>query len=119
MRDGLAARERASYGVLVGNYGEEGALETFGPAYELPEPISLTNSAWYWSYPKHPPQTVIVVGSSAQDVAQVFTTCRLAGHNANSQGVRNEESQHHPDIFVCSGQKMPPSSIWKKYRSFG
>ncbi|HTV83393.1 MAG TPA: glycosyltransferase family 39 protein [Acidobacteriaceae bacterium] len=119
VRDGLTPQERASYGVLVGNYGEEGALETFGPAYGLPEPISLTNSAWYWSYPKNPPQTLIVVGSSAKDLAPVFTTCRLAAHNGNPEGVRNEESQYNPDIFVCTGLKISWPKLWQKYRSFG
>jgi hypothetical protein len=122
VRDGMTPRERASYGVIVGNYGEEGALEFFGPAYGLPTPISTTNSAWYWSYPKNPPQTLIVVGVGQADLHAVFAafaTCRLAGHDGNPEGVKNEESQHHPDILVCSGLKMPWPVLWKKYRSFG
>lgn len=119
VRDGLSPEERASYGVLVGNYGEEGALELFGPANGLPVPISRTNSAWYWSYPKQPPETLIVVGFSQKGADGVFTTCRLAGHNGNAEGVKNEESKDHPDIFVCSGMRMPWPVFWEKYRSFG
>ena len=119
VRDGLTPEERASYGIIVGNYGEEGALETFGAEYGLPMPISLTNSAWYWSYPKTPPQTLISVGASKEDLDTVFTTCRLAGHNGNPEGVKNEESEYHPDIYVCSGMKMSWAAVWKKYRSFG
>lgn len=119
VRDGLTPEERASYGIIVGNYGEEGALELFGPAYGLPTPISLTNSAWYWSYPKNPPQTLISVGAAKEDLDTVFTTCRLAGHNGNAEGVENEESEYHPDIYVCSGMKMSWEAVWEKYRSFG
>jgi hypothetical protein len=31
----------------------------------------------------------------------LFTSCRVAGHNGNSEGIKNEESEYHPDIFVC------------------
>ncbi|MGB9146812.1 MAG: hypothetical protein WCC14_13380, partial [Acidobacteriaceae bacterium] len=71
------------------------------------------------SYPKTPPQTLISVGASKEDLDTVFTTCRLAGHNGNPEGVKNEESEYHPDIYVCSGMKMSWAAVWEKYRSFG
>ena len=46
----------------MGNYGEAGAIEMFGPAYHLPPPISTTNSAWLRGYPTPQPTTLIVVG---------------------------------------------------------
>jgi hypothetical protein len=119
IRDSLSPDEQNNYGVLVGNYGEQGAIEIFGPAYHLPLPISLTNSAWLRGYPKPPPNTLIVVGVSRQDVDQIFTSCRLAGHNGNSQSVRNEESRDHPDIFVCGSPRLPWPEFWKKYQNFG
>ncbi len=119
IRDSLPAEQRPSVGVLVGNYGEQGAIEIFGPAYNLPPPISLTNSAWLRGYPTPPPTTLIVVGVSREDADQVFTGCKLAGHNGNSEGVKNEESQYHPDIFVCGGPRLPWPEFWKKYQSFG
>ena len=119
IRDSLPAEQRASLGVIVGNYGEQGAIEIFGPAYNLPPPISLTNSAWLRGYPTPPPTTLIVVGVSHEDVDQIFTGCRLAGHNGNSEGVKNEENQYHPDIFVCGSPRLLWPEFWKKYQSFG
>ena len=119
IRDSLSAEQRANMGVLVGNYGEQGAIEIFGPAYNLPPPISLTNSAWLRGYPTPPPTTLIVVGVSREDVDKIFTGCRLAGHNGNSEGVKNEESQYHPDIFVCGGPRLPWPDFWEKYQGFG
>jgi hypothetical protein len=52
-------------------------------------------------------------------VEKIFTGCRLAGHNGNREGVRNEESQYHPDIFVCGSPRLPWPEFWKKYQSFG
>ena len=70
-----------------------------GPAYHLPPPISMTNSAWLRGYPTPAPTTLIVIGFSRERAERNFTGCRVAGHNGNSLGVKNEESQDHPDIL--------------------
>jgi len=119
IRDSLPPEQQASMGVLVGNYGEQGAIELLGPAYKLPPPISLTNSAWLRDYPAQPPKTLIVVGVSGEWAEKIFTGCRLAGHNGNSDGIKNEENQFHPDIFVCGSPRLPWPEFWKKYQSFG
>jgi 4-amino-4-deoxy-L-arabinose transferase-like glycosyltransferase len=119
IRDSLPPEQQASVGVLVGNYGEQGAIEVFGPAYQLPRPISMTNSAWLRGYPAPPPATLIVLGFSRESAENAFRSCRLAGHVSNPYGVENEESRYHPDIFVCGGPVMPWPEFWKEYQSFG
>ena len=119
IRDSLTPEQQPSMGVIVGNYGEQGAIEMLGPPYHLPLPISLTNSAWLRGYPAQPPTTLIVVGVTGEWVDKIFTGCRLAGHNGNSEGIKNEESQYHPDIFVCGPPRLPWPDFWKKYQSFG
>ena len=119
IRDSLPAEQQASLGVLVGNYGEQGAIEMLGPAYHLPQPISMTNSAWLRGYPTPPPNTLIVVGFSRESADRAFTGCRLAGHNGNAFGVKNEESQDHPDIFVCGPPRKPWPVFWQDYQNFG
>jgi 4-amino-4-deoxy-L-arabinose transferase-like glycosyltransferase len=119
IRDSLPAEQRANVGVLVGNYGEQGAIEILGRAYGLPAPISGTNSAWLRGYPTPPPSTLIVLGWSRQGVERTFTSCRLAGRNGNSLGVPNEESQDHPDIFVCGPPRLPWPEFWKQFQRFG
>jgi hypothetical protein len=119
IRDSLTPEQQASVGVLTGNYGEQGAIEMLGPAYHLPPPISMTNSAWLRGYPTPQPTTLIVLGFSREDADRAFTSCRLAGHNGNSEGVKNEESQYHPDIFVCGAPRLPWPQFWIQYQSFG
>ena len=119
IRDSLPADQRENVGVMVGNYGEQGAIEILGPTYHLPLPISGTNSAWLRGYPVPPPSTLIVVGHSHHYVERMFTSCRVAGHNGNSLGVHNEESEGHPDIFVCGGPRLPWPEFWKEYQAFG
>jgi len=119
IRDSLAPEQREHLGILVGNYGEAGAIEMLGPAFQLPAPISLTNSAWLRGYPMPPPTTLIVLGVSLANANLAFTSCQVAGHVVNPYGVQNEECQYHPEILVCSGLRMPWPEFWKKYQNFG
>jgi Dolichyl-phosphate-mannose-protein mannosyltransferase len=119
VRDSLPPKQRESVGVLVHNYGEQGAIEILGAAYHLPAPISGTNSAWLRGYPVPPPSTLIVLGSARGYVERTFTACQLVGHNGNLYGVQNEESRDHPDIFVCGPPRKPWPEFWEEYQSFG
>jgi Dolichyl-phosphate-mannose-protein mannosyltransferase len=119
IRDSLPADQQASLGILVGNYGEQGAVELLGPPYHLPLPISMTNSAWLRSYPTPQPTTLIVIGFSEKAADRAFTACHLAGHNGNSLGIKNEESEAHPDMFVCGPPRKGWPEFWRDYQSFG
>ena len=119
IRDSLPPNQQASLGIVTGNYGEEGAMEIFGAAYQLPMPISMTNSGWLHGYPTPQPTTLIVAGFSRAAAERAFAGCRLAGHNGNSEGLRNEESEFHPDIFVCSAPREPWAEFWNDYQAFG
>jgi len=119
IRDSLPPEQQAHLGITVGNYGEQGAIEMLGPAYHLPPPISTTNSAWLRGYPVPPPTTLIVLGIDQEQANEIFTGCRLAGHNGNSLGLKNEESQDHPDIFVCGPPRKPWPEVWKEHQDFG
>ena len=119
IRDSLPPEQRASVGVLTGNYGERGAIEILGANYHLPTPINMTNSAWLRGYPAPPPATLIVVGFSREDADEAFTNCRLAGHNGNPYGIKNEESEDHPNIFVCGGPRLGWVEFWKENQWFG
>jgi hypothetical protein len=119
IRDSLPADHSSNVGILVSNYGEAGAIENLGPAYYLPPPISLTNSFYLRTYPEQQPSTMIVVGWSQRQVDAEFTSCRLAGHNGNSLGVHNEESDDHPDIFVCGPPRKGWPEFWRTNQRFG
>ena len=119
IRDSLPVEQRKSARVLVGNYGEQGAIEILGSAYHLAPPLSGTNSAWLRGYPIPPPSTLIVVGWSRKGADETFDSCRLAGHNKNPYGVENEESRDHPDIFVCGAPRKSWDEFWKEYQNFG
>jgi len=119
VRDSLPPDEQEHVGVVVRNYGEAGAIEILGLPYHLPQPISGTNSGWYRGYPDPSPTTLIVTGTTREGADHWFTSCRLAGHNGNAEGIENEESRDHPDIFVCGPPRLPWPEFWKQYLTFG
>ncbi|HET9407319.1 MAG TPA: glycosyltransferase family 39 protein [Candidatus Sulfotelmatobacter sp.] len=119
IRDSLPPEQQAKVGVLVGNYGEQGAIEILGPAYHLPRPISGTNSAWLRGYPTPPPSPLIVVGLSHRYVERMFSSCRIVGRKGNSEGIKNEESENNPDIFLCDSPRLPWPEFWKQFQYFG
>jgi len=119
IRDSLPAAQREHLGITTANYGEYGAIDILGRAYGLPEPIGTTNSEWLWGYPAIPPTTIIVLGLRPEQANQIFTGCRWAAHNGNSEGVRNEESEYHPDIFVCGPPRLAWPQLWKEHQDFG
>jgi Dolichyl-phosphate-mannose-protein mannosyltransferase len=119
IRDSLPPDQRAGAGVLVGNYGEQGAVEMLGPAYHLPVPISLTNSAWLRGYPSPPPTTLIVLGFSEEQANHAFSGCRVVSRAENSLGIHNEESDYHPQIFVCGPPLKGWPEFWRIYQAYG
>jgi hypothetical protein len=119
IRDDLSAEQQADLGIVVGNYGEQGAIALLGKSYGLPAPITAVNSGWLRGYPPSPPRTLIVLGSSRERADELFTDCRVAGHSGNAWGVVNEESRDHPDIFVCGPARKPWSELWSYGPEFG
>ena len=119
IRDTVPPEERSRLGVLAANYGEAGAVNVYGPAYNLPHAISGMDSYWLWGYGSPPPETVIAVGFTPSYANALFETCSIVGTTANSYGIQNIESRYFPDILLCRHLRQPWDQFWKNFRSFG
>jgi 4-amino-4-deoxy-L-arabinose transferase-like glycosyltransferase len=117
--DSIPVTERVGTGIIVGNYGEAGAINLLGPHYNLPPAISGTNSAWYRSFPENKPQTLIAIGLEDDFMTDHFERCELVAHNTNPYGVINEESRDHPDIYLCHHLRQRWPEFWPQFRWFG
>ena len=118
IRDSLPAEERASAGILTGNYGEAGAIDLYGPAHGLPPALSRVNSFWLRGYGDSPPQTLIVVGLSPDFVKANFASCESKGTISNRIGVANEETAYHKYLWVCRGIRKPWPEFWRKIKAW-
>jgi lipoprotein signal peptidase len=119
IRDSLPPEERARLGILGTTYGETGAINLFGPPYGLPRAISGINSFWQRGYGDPAPRTLIVIGQSREFLDLHFEKCKLAGHQWNRYGIKNDEMIWNPDIFVCGPPKQGWPDFWKGFRYFG
>ena len=66
-----------------------------------------------------PPDTLIVLGFGQSFRGTYFSSCELAGHTPKVGGVHNEETEDHPDIFVCRGFKQTWPQFWRNFHHFG
>jgi hypothetical protein len=114
-----ASATNSSLGILAGNYGEAAAINLYGEGDNLPPVISPVNSYWYRSLLESPPEAVIVVGFNRERLQKWFNECELVGQNGNIYGVSNEESEFHPDIFLCLRPLLLWEAIWPEAQSFG
>jgi hypothetical protein len=119
VRDTLPAEDRAHLAIIAHNYGEAGALALYGPQYNLPTPISGTNTFHDRGYGPYEPDTVIVTGTDLEDQLRSFETCTVAAHVQIPHGVRNEESVYHPDILICRHLRRPWAEVWSHSQEFG
>lgn len=112
------AANHTALGILAGNYGEAGALNLYGPHYDLPTAISPVNSYWLRGYGRTPPEAVIALGFSEDNLESFFATCTVVGKNGNSRNVANEEAVFHPNIFLCEQPLRPWEEVWPDIQSF-
>lgn len=119
VRDSLPESERASFGILAGNYGEAGALEYYGRRHGLGKVMCGTNSFYDRGYDESEPRTVVVVGFPREFVAEMFESYEVVAETRNALGLRNEEAVYHREIFLCRGLRMTWREFWKRNRRFG
>jgi Dolichyl-phosphate-mannose-protein mannosyltransferase len=119
VRDTLPAADLSRLAIMTHNYGEAGALALYGPQYNLPTPISATNSFHDRGYGPYEPETVIVTGTNLEDQLRSFETCTVAAHVQMPYNVQNEESADHPEILICRHLRFPWPEAWARSQEFG
>jgi 4-amino-4-deoxy-L-arabinose transferase-like glycosyltransferase len=115
----LPEEERVETRILTGNYGEAGAINLYGPDYELPEAISGVNTLWLRGYGDPAPTQVIVLGYLQEEAEEFFATCTHIGRVTNRYSVENEETTNHPDIWLCREPRLPWPELWPQLQHFG
>ena len=114
----IPEQEKTHTAILVGNYGEAGALDLYGKEYGLPRVISGGNSMWYRGYGEPEPESLIVVGFESSYALKFFNSCDYQGTVTNRYGVKNEETTHHTSLFVCREPRQPWNQIWQDMQWF-
>lgn len=116
VRDSLPAEDRAALGVLASDEGEAGAVNLYGRAWGLPEAISGMNSNWLRGYGNPPPQTVIAVGFTREELGRMFASCTWAATPPRPHGIVNETIG---EVWVCRNVRGGWPAFWKKFQYYG
>jgi len=114
--DGLPAGQRAGASIFTGNYGEAGAIATYGPAYHLPKPLSGHNNYWLWGPGSAADSTVLAFDSVGQ-LAPHFAHCRYDATFHSPDNVNNDENGSQ--LWTCTGPTGPWSSFWRSVKNYG
>ena len=106
---------RSSAVILTNNYGEAGAINTYGRPLGLPTAVSGELSYYYWK-PASLDGPVIVVNLDSAFLATLFQTCTQVATITNSYGLQNEE--YGAPVDVCRGPKLAPDELWSRLKAF-
>lgn len=115
--DALPEADKAQAGILAGENDEASALNLYGGNYGLPKAISGSDTFWLRGYGSPPPETLIVVGFSSEEVAGMFKQCEVAGTVTNSYGVEND-LRNPPNIYVCHDPRLAWAEWWKELQRY-
>ncbi len=102
-----AERERAH--IFANNYGEAGAVDFFGPRYDLPKAISGHQNYWLWG-----PGDVrvgdhlIVFGGNRRELEAVCHSVEDAAQHYHPLGIPGQ----NVTLYLCRGLKLDLQQVW-------
>ena len=117
VRDSLPPDQQANLGIVVGNYGENGAIELFGPAYHLPPPYQRHQfrvAALAIPHPAHHPHRP----GLETETGRLIRSMPIAADIPYPRSQNNEESRTIVDIYLCGPPRLPWPEFWKVALSF-
>ncbi|MGA8152244.1 MAG: glycosyltransferase family 39 protein [Terriglobales bacterium] len=104
--------ERATTGILAGNYGEAGAIDFFGSRYGLPKSISAHQNYYYWGPRQYTGENLILLQGKIED-AQKFCNSVDKGPALDPPYAMEEERY---TILICHGLKVPLAELWPRLK---
>ena len=97
----LPPGQRDKTAIFGSSYGEAGAIDLFGPGFELPKAISGHVNYWYWGPRNYTGESVIVLGSTRNRLEQFFVKVEPKAVVGNPYAMASE----HFTIYLCTQPK--------------
>ena len=108
----MPPEQRATTGILAGNYGEASAIDFFGPRYGLPNAISAHQNYYFWGPRQY-------TGESLIQLQWPLANARRWCHDVQEGPTLNPQygmGEEHYTILICHGLKEPLAQTWPKLR---
>ena len=107
--------ERRNAIIVTSNYGEAGAITYYGRALGLPAAVSQHNNFFLWGPGNPGASVVIAVGSSVEDLREVFEDVQPVGPLTNALAMPYEREN---PVSVCRRPKRPLMELWRAGKKF-
>ena len=107
-------RERAV--VLVGNYGEAGALEYYKDVYNLPRVICPHNNYYLWGPGEVDGKVVLAYGFDKASLERHFESVVVSAERFNHPLAM--PYQNNRPLFICRSPRMPLDEVWPRVKRF-
>ncbi len=105
----LPAAQRARAAIVAGNYGEAGALDYYGPRYNLPPVVSPAGSYWFFGPGPLPGEVVVTIGIPEADLRRFFDSVETAATVSHRWAVAEERSLQ---VNVGTGARTTLQRLW-------
>ncbi len=113
--DNLPPEDRDKCAILMGNYGEAGAISYFGEELGLPLPICGHNSHWIWGPREYAGEVVIAFGIPEDSLREAFETVEPAVLITHPYVMAYENNRH---VFVCRNSTLPMAELWPHAKTY-
>lgn len=111
----LPPEDQAKAVIYTQNYGQAGAIDFFGKAYNLPPAVSGHNNYWLWGLRGRSGEVFVIVGGNAHDHGHAFTSVDSVAFHSNQYAMPYETNL---TIFVCRGPRLPMDELWARVKSY-
>jgi hypothetical protein len=109
----LPSADRERVVLVAANYGEAGALDLFGPRYELPPVVSPAGSFWFFGPGTKPGEVVVTIGVERERLTPLFDSVEQAGRVRSPWSVAEERDL---TIYVARGPRQTLQEVWPSLR---
>ncbi len=111
----LASEKDQPLTIMVGNYGEAGALEYYSDQFTLPRVVSGHNNYYLWGPGDFSDDSFLAYGI---DREQLEATCESVEELGRFQHPYVMPYENNVPLYHCSGLKKPIAEIWPLAKRF-
>ncbi len=105
----LSEEEKSEVCLLMGNYGQAGAVWALGEQYDLPKPISGHLQYFIWGTRGHSGELVISLGIEMETLKEHFQSVAKVGEHKCVLAIPHER---YLDVHICRGPRKPLDELW-------
>jgi hypothetical protein len=107
----LPPEDRYRAVILASNYGEAGAIDFYGPRYDIPKARSYVGSYWFFGPGNLPGDVVILHGFPGDDVKDFCGELTAAGYVDHPYAV---SEQRDLTVYICREPRETMQELWPR-----